>query len=334
MAITAIEIIAPSSIAINTTITLTTTATVSSSDKPTADNTGLNVELGGSLPSLTNDSSTTLSSAGATYDAKKFTSNVTLTAANVTFTRCQFDGGLIIDTGGTNALVKNCKIVGGNYGIRCWSGASNVQIQNCEVDGSSSPGAIGSKGILGANFTASRCHIHHTGSDGIQTVGGDIVIDRCYIHDSGYGGYNASNPSDSDHTDGIQVFGGSNITVTYCHVVTRHGGNRSNGTATGFALQSQTNPYGTANSAVVFQSDESTGGEIDDFEISNCWLDGGQYTLRIEEKDGNEITNGIVNNNQFGRDYFFGSASTSTGTPSFSATGNVYEDNGDPVGGI
>jgi hypothetical protein len=246
-----------------------------------------------------------------------------------------FLNGVIVPAGADNVVIRNCKITGAaQYGIRCWDGARNLMIQDVEIDGSARPGAIGSKGIVGSNFTALRCHIHHAGSDGIQTVGDNVTIRQCYIHDNGYGGYDATNPVDSDHTDGIQVFGGSHILIEYNTVITRHGGIRSDGVNTGIPLQSQVNPYGTANSAVVLQSDASSGGPIDDFQVSNNWLDGGIFTLRLEEKDGNEMTNGRVFGNKFGRDYYFGPVSASTGTPTYTASNNVYEDNGAPVGGL
>jgi hypothetical protein len=46
------------------------------------------------------------------------------------------------------------------------------------------------------------------------------------------------------------------------------------------------------------------------------------------------MTNGRVFGNKFGRDYYFGPVSASTGTPSYTANNNVYEDNGAPAGGL
>jgi fibronectin type 3 domain-containing protein len=286
----------------------------------------------------TTQSGTTIAKPDASntgYSGSLTTVNGTYTAsAGEVIQNKLFTGGIIVPAGAHNVVIRNCKITGGHYAIRCWDGAQNLLIEDVEIDGSASPGAIGSKGIIGSNFTARRVHVHHTGSDGIQTVGSNVTITQSYIHDSGYGGYNAANPVDSDHTDGIQVFGGSNIVIEYSTVVTRHGGNRSNGTSTGFPLRSQVNPWGTANSAVVLQSDSSSGGPISNWRVSNNWLDGGMYTLRVEEKDGNQITGGVITGNKFGRDYYFGSVSSTTGSPTFTSSGNMYEDNGSAVGGL
>jgi hypothetical protein len=228
---------------------------------------------------------------------------------------------------------RRIRITGGQYGIQSFDGARNLLVRDTEIDGSAHPGAIGSKGIAGANFTVPRCHIHHAGSDGVQTFGSNIIVRQCFIHDCGYGGYNAADPTNSDHTDGIQVFGGSHILIEYNTVINRHGGTRDDGVSTGYPLQSQVSPYGTANAAVVIQSDSDTGGAIDDFQVSNNWLDGGIFTLRLEEKDGNEMTNGRVFGNRFGRDYYFGPAYM-LGTPSYTASDNLFDATGTPISGL
>ena len=283
---------------------------------PDATNTGLNVELGGSLPALTNDDAASLSTAAATYHARRFTRTVTVSAPGISFTGCQFDAGVMVGAGADKCLMKNCKFVGGTYGVRCWDGAAGVVIENCEFDGSSAPGAIASKGIAGFNFTARRCNVHHTGSDGIFVVGGNTVIEYNYIHHVSYGGWNGGAPK-WDHADGIQLInGGDKHTWRYNHIrlpLTEY--NQS--------------PWGGLNACLTMQDTDLT-----DFVIEGNWLYGGGYTIRLEP-NGKTMTGGKLVDNHIGpkpkhKDVLFGPLNNAGAR--ISARGNRYDYPGDRTG--
>jgi prepilin-type N-terminal cleavage/methylation domain-containing protein len=105
--------------------------------------------------------------------------------------------GSVNATGKTNVTIRNCRITGGTYGVRC-DGASNIIIENCEITGASSAGVYGS----GVTLTASE--IHHIGADGVKP-GSNSVIQGNWFHHLGL--------ADGSHADGVQVRGDDNIKI-------------------------------------------------------------------------------------------------------------------------
>jgi hypothetical protein len=262
----------------------TTDADPGSSDIPDATNTGLFVELGGSLPSLTAHAGGTISS--GTFDARQFNGAVTVNGSGVTFTRCLFTGGLDIASGGNNCTVQNSKFTGTafNGAIRSWS-ATGLLVENCEFDGSAAPDALDGKGISGGNMIVRRCNIHHTASDGIQVNRDNTLIEWNYIHHVSYGGYNSGNdvtPPTIDHADGIQL-----TTLDVANHTTGHvwrfnhihlPGSEYGGT-----------PWGALNSCITMQNTN-----VSSLSIEGNWLYGGGYTIRLEA--GGTMTGEVIDN--------------------------------------
>jgi hypothetical protein len=200
-------------------------------------------------------------------------------------------------------VIRNCLVSGGGYGVQSMDGALNLLVENTEVRGTSS------KGMLVHHATVRKCYIHDVGSDGMFIhEGGDMLVEYSYITRCGKN--NAT-----DHVDGIQVHNpGSNIVIRYNHIVLPSSAYNGGWAGT----------WGYLNSCVVFQSDW---GAISDSSILNNWFDGGGYTVRLEEKNGYEITNITVSGNKFTHDVDYAPLGT-LGTPDFTWSDNSYSDTG------
>ena len=250
--------------------------------KPGPDNTGPTApEL------LVPSGSITVMQDGAVIENVSVSGSITVKAANVTIRNFRIHGGGNASGGGTS------------YGINVKSIASNVLIEDGEIL------AISSAGVLGANFTARRLNIHHSGGDGVKTTGNNLV-ESCWIHHLGM------NPG--SHADGNQTRSGSNITLrgNFMDMVPPEfpGGPGS--------------PF-NSNVTGLFQAEI---GNISNVTIDRNWLTGGSYTLFLETRYGYSFSGLWITNNRFGRDFRVGPLSISDVTDRH-ITGNVWDDNGE-----
>jgi hypothetical protein len=211
-----------------------------------------------------------------------------------------FTGGVVIPAGANNVVIRNSLVSGGQYGIQSMDGAQNLLVENVEIRGTTG------KGMLVHNATVRRVYIHDVGSDGMFIHnGGNVTVEYSFIERCG-----RNNPT--DHTDGIQVHTpGQNIVIRYNNINLPD------------TLYSQPG-WGALNSCIVFQSDW---GSITNSRIEGNWLNGGGYTIRLEEKGGYDISGITVSGNRFGRDFQYAPRGT-IGSPGFTWTSNVYDDNG------
>lgn len=107
--------------------------------------------------------------------------------------------------------------------------------------------------------------------DGVQQSGGNSLFQQNVIHDLRMFGIYPSN----SHNDGIQLYGGPNVSVLYNHI--------------------ELSGYdGTHQNAAVFLSDDGEGFRTP--QIVGNYLSGGGFTLRLEEG----ITDAVVTDNEFG----------------------------------
>jgi hypothetical protein len=143
------------------------------------------------------------------------------------------------------------------------------------------------------NYTARRLNINGM-SDALKADANDLVED-CWIHDLSNG--------DGEHNDGIQSTGGKGVTI-------RH------------------NTISGASNACVQTGDESGNATLD-LTIECNWLSGGGYTLNIRGSGATLPRNTRVVNNRFGRDHGFGPWTFDDPAPT--VTGNVYDDNDEPI---
>ncbi len=146
--------------------------------------------------------------------------------------------------------------------------------------------------IAFANYTARRLNIHGS-ADGLK-ADANVLIEGCWIHDLSNG--------QGEHNDCVQSTGGKGVTI-------RHS-----------VLQ------GASNAAV---QTGDLGGATEDLTITCSWLYGGGYTLNIRGTGATKPKNTKIINNRFGRDAGYGPWVIDDPAPT--VTGNVYDDNNQPI---
>jgi hypothetical protein len=144
-----------------------------------------------------------------------------------------------------------------------------------------------------ANYTARRLNIHGS-SDGLK-ADANVLIEDCWIHDLSNG--------PGEHNDDVQSTGGKGVTI-------RHS-----------VLE------GASNAAV--QTGDEGGASTEDLLIECSWLSGGGYTLNIRGSGATAPKNTKVIDNRFGRDAGYGPWTFDD--PSPTVTGNVYDDDSQPI---
>jgi len=203
----------------------------------------------------------------------------------------EIDGRIKIEA--NNVTIRNFRIDadGTHYGIQIVSGYSGILIEDGEILN------MNSAAILGNGFTARRLNIHDSGGDGfkVQGSGAATLVQQSWIHHLG--------KNKGAHADGNQSRSGANIAFRYnnCDMPT-----------------TVPPPYKT-NACFMIQDAEGT---LDNFEIKNNWLNGGNYTIYCAGT-GNRIVG-----NRFGRDYRFG---YQNGCNDMLWENNVWEDTDEPV---
>jgi hypothetical protein len=146
--------------------------------------------------------------------------------------------------------------------------------------------------IAFANYTARRLNIHGS-ADGLK-ADANVLIEDCWIHDLSNG--------PGEHNDAVQSTGGKGVTI-------RHS-----------VLEGASN-------AAVQTGDENA--QTEDLTIICSWLYGGGYTLNIRGTGATKPKNTKVIDNRFGRDATYGPWVIDDPAPT--VTGNVYDDNNQPI---
>ncbi|MBX2856044.1 MAG: hypothetical protein KTR21_13720 [Rhodobacteraceae bacterium] len=190
-----------------------------------------------------------------------------------------------------NVTIRNVVVDSGfssHYSIQIVDGYSGTVIEHSELMHAKSAA------IYGAGFTASFNNIHDTEGDGIKPIR-DAVIENNWIHHLGRG--------EGAHADGVQVVSGSNFTI------------RDN-----YFDMPITDPAPYKTNAAIFMTTNNN--EITDVVIDGNIMNGGNYTLVVDDKDRghgapSEVT---ITNNVFGPDYRYG-------TSNINAVGLVEENN-------
>ncbi len=187
---------------------------------------------------------------------------------------------------------------GTQYGIKTFDNA-NVVIEDGEIKN------VSSSGILGNNFTARRLNIHDSGGDAIKVQGDNSTVESCWLHHLGI--------APGAHADGVQMRVGSvfRMVGNNCDMPINAG-----------------QPY-KSNACAIIQTGD---GPIDDVVIENNWLNGGNFTVYLQDKGATNaslpqygpVTNARVINNRFLRDYRYGTLSQNGGSPLIS--GNIWDD--------
>jgi hypothetical protein len=236
-----------------------------------------------------------------------------------------------------NASIKNCLILGDatvvtDHGVVQTSGssASNLLIEDTSIV----PGTPSKweNGIYGHDFTARRCLIRNV-VDGIRisnaaspTGATNVVVEQCWIGDHSWF-TPAPFQSDGSHCDCIQMEGGSGTVIRYN------------------SLNSFVDPT-VSNSPYSRRSEPSPGpyralscimitpnvGAITAISMTKNWCRGGEIQVNGGSDANAGKALGTWTSNRFGRSsYFAGHTIDFQSGATFTATGNVYDDDGTAV---
>ena len=258
----------------------------SGGDRPSEKNTG--VPVGTKLTVHKGD--ITITKAGTVLDSLDVHGFIEVKAPNVTIKRSIVRGGAAM---GFKGVVQNND-----------PKATGLVLQDSEILPSSP--TVWLTGVKGANFTMRRVHVHGGVVDGVMASGNNVRVEDSYIHSLVYYAQDPTH-SDGSHNDGVQVVGGTNITVTGNTI---HVGTRENS-----VLQ-------------VTQDVAATRG----LSFTGNWVDGGTCSVKLTEQGGSALGPVIVSGNHFGRSMSIaGCAVLRTKATTLTAVGNRWEDNGQPV---
>lgn len=163
------------------------------------------------------------------------------------------------------------------YGIQLvdWNNVglpTNIVIEDGEINGSSSAA------INGANVEIRRVYIHEYGGDAIK-IASNQVIESNYIASGGL--------NEGAHADGVQLTGSAhNVKIL---------GNR-------FDMIGTFDNY-KANATLFLQLEN---GEASNVEVAHNWLNGGGYTIYVNEYEENKFTGIKFIDNKLGNGMRFG----------------------------
>lgn len=190
-----------------------------------------------------------------------------------------------------NVTIRKVRITSGDYYPIRYFDNDNVGLVVEDTEIIGTNGDVTS-GISFANYTARRVNIHG-GADGLK-ADSNVLIEDSWIHDLSNG--------DGEHNDCVQSTGGKGVTIR------------------GSFLEGASN-------AAVQTGDENAATE--DLTIECSWLYGGGYTLNIRGVDATVPKNTVIKDNRFGRDSGYGPWTIDDPNPT--VTGNVYDDDDEPI---
>lgn len=192
-------------------------------------------------------------------------------------------------------------IASGNRAIIQHENGCGLLIEDSEVT-AANPAATVDNIWTGCDFTARRLNVNG-GVDGIK-AGSDSRIEASYIHSLSYFSSDPNQNGGPTHNDAIQILSGTNIMVSGNHMP-----------ASGNAAIQITQDFGTVSNVT----------------LTGNWADGGGCTFNIAHKGGPVPLRVTVTNNRFGRNSFFNCPILISTQTVLTASGNVYEDNNQPV---
>lgn len=209
--------------------------------------------------------------------------------------------------------VRDFKVVSdgsGSEAVSVAGGLTGVVLEDFEVDGQdqlTTTAAVG--GDSYAEVTVRRAHVHHS-LDGVRLFEGStyefVFVEEATVNEDYVEG------TSSQHADAVQVVrAGSPVHVSRSWL--DHGADGPNVT-----------------SVALVKSDA---GAVEDVTVESSYLNGGRYTVIVEEGEHGPPQDVVVRGNRFGRDYQFGlwsGAGVDSGA-GYDLSDNVWADTGDPV---
>jgi hypothetical protein len=249
--------------------------------KPGAGNTG--VPSGTKLTVHNGD--LTITQAGKVISGMDIRGFVTVRAKNVTI---------------KNSIIRGGKATSGKGLIMNYDPANTgLVVQDSTLDPTYP--SVWLNGLAGGNFTAKRLDI--SGSvDGAQLHKNNVRIEDSWIHDLTWFEHDPNHGGGESHNDGVQILGGSNITVT---------GN---------------NISGADNAGMQITQDASP---VKGLKITNNWLDGGDCSIKLQHRDQSTLGPVTITGNKFGNNTAIANCPIlRTGSTSVNASNNTFTSGG------
>lgn len=298
--------------------------------------------LGTTKPDATN----TGYAPGTTFT--QVTSDITYTTDGQVIEDTEFIGGKVY-VKASGVTFRNCWFRGQQDSnettdpfVRChWDASVNTTFERCTF-GSADQVGWPDCGILGHNFTATRCDISRS-QDGIRNVNsdtaadcGDITVHGCYIHDLLYVSPYSAQSDNQSHNDVVQLVGGDNIEIKGCTLRAYVDPDLGAASTTGVPLLSDTDSSGLAvtgdhdawMTAFIVTPNQAMGAAT----VDQCWLEGGQFTVNIAIKNAtywSASSSITLTDNRFGKDTRIGQndLNVSNDIQSYvTSTGNTFPD--------
>ena len=252
--------------------------------RPSASNTG--VPAGTKLTVRNGD--LVITTAGAHYDSLDIHGFVVVEAPNVKITRSIIRGGTAT---GNRGLVTNTDASATNFVIEdstLLPSHPNVWLDD----------------LKGANFTARRIDASG-GVDAVKVHGNNVLVEDSYLHGTHYYASDPNQNGGPTHNDGVQVLGGSNISVLGNTII------------------------GGDNAALQVTQDYA---RLTGFTFRGNWVDGGSCTLNLSNKGASALGPIAVSSNRFGTNSSrAGCAIVRTSATTVSGSGNVWDASGAAV---
>ncbi len=209
----------------------------------------------------------------------------------------------------SNVWLRHFKVIGdgtGTANLEFSGSLSGVLAEDFEVDGSDLLTPV--SGVGGSSFahvTVRRGYVHNA-LDRLRAFEGSTYKHMYLTTPKG-----APDTSNSVHADAVQVVrGGLPVVITESWFDSPNVGEN-------------------VTSAVIMKTDA---GAINDVTVDRCYLNGGRYSVIVEEGANGVPSDISITNCRFGRGYRDGLWTGAGVTPAdVVRTGNVYADNGQPV---
>jgi hypothetical protein len=235
-----------------------------------------------------------ITKAGATYDSLDIHGFVDVQAPNVTIRRSIIRGGTAT---GNRGLITNTT-----------SSATNLLIEDCDLIPSNP--SVWLDGIKGGNFTVRRVNVAGGVVDGIKVHGNNVVVQDSWIHDLAYYSSDPNQGGGPTHNDGVQILGGSNITIKHNTITV---GSKHN------AVMQVTQGYAATTNLSFTQN----------------WVDGGTCSVKLSHSGRSSLGPVTVSTNSFGSNTDIDDCAVlRTSNTSLVSSGNVWTDTGRAVSPI
>ena len=169
-----------------------------------------------------------------------------------------------------NVTIRNTVVHGGptsyNRGLITNYGYDNLLVENVDVIPLND--TVWQDGVKGWDFTLRRVYINGN-VDSVKIHGDNVLIRDSVLEDTNYQESDPNQDGRPSHNDGVQILKGRNIRIV-------------NNT-----IRDQ------QNFAVLGSADK---GNTSGLQVRNNYLDGGQCTVKLEEKNGRQLSVAITDN--------------------------------------